>query len=224
MFHKVPAWKLFLVVVLAIKCDAFVLQPQFNVAQLNGRSVYLWGSTTDTDQDFWAKQKELVSEMQEKSNRSLQQELKEKFAKRRLGLVSDTAYFGFFIFCGMCREKVHISMSLSVTYLLLLCVPALWSISDNPFTALSYSFGATMGLAYAFGLGACFSPRILMFILFHLPNFQSIHRQICGDNRRLSWRCWSGQRGWGRRSPICFSDHFVYSCWKVSWPRSWAYS
>ena len=52
------------------------------------------------DRDFWTQQKELVEEMEEKSSRSLKQEQKEKFAARRLALVSDTAYFGFFIFCG----------------------------------------------------------------------------------------------------------------------------
>lgn len=100
MPHDVFARKLFFIVLVAIKCDAFLFQQQIRGAVLNHRSADLRASTKDTDRDFWAKQKELVSEMQAKSNRNYQQELKEKFAKRRLGLVTDTAYFGFFIFCG----------------------------------------------------------------------------------------------------------------------------
>lgn len=95
----------------AFKCDAFVLQPQVRGAAFHQRSAHLSVSTKDTDQDFWAKQKELVTEMQEKSNRNYQQELKEKFAKRRLGLVTDTAYFGFFIFCGAYIEVRYLASS-----------------------------------------------------------------------------------------------------------------
>ena len=81
------------------------------------------------DQDFWAQQKELAEEMSKTTKKSLKQEQLEKFGKRRLALVGDTAYLSVFIFC------------------------ALWAISDNPLTALSYSVGATMGLLYTYGLG-----------------------------------------------------------------------
>lgn len=81
------------------------------------------------DKDFWMRQKQLVQEMQDASESNLRAEMREKFAQRRLALVGDTAYFGFFIFC------------------------ILWTFSTNPFVAISYAFGATMGLAYAYGLG-----------------------------------------------------------------------
>jgi hypothetical protein len=81
------------------------------------------------DRDFWTRQKELIDEMSNANEASVKAEMQDKFSKRRLGLVGDTAYFGFFIFC------------------------LLWITSENPFVAISYSFGATMGLAYAYGLG-----------------------------------------------------------------------
>jgi hypothetical protein len=81
------------------------------------------------DQDFWTRQKELMNEMTDSNQKSLKDEMRDKFAKRRLALVGDTAYFGFFIFC------------------------ILWSLQSNPFVAFSYAFGASMGLAYAYGLG-----------------------------------------------------------------------
>jgi hypothetical protein len=81
------------------------------------------------DQDFWARQKALAEEMTKESEKSLKQEQMEKYEKRSLALVGDTAYISFFIFC------------------------ALWMLFANPFTALSYCFGATMGLAYTYGLG-----------------------------------------------------------------------
>ena len=55
--------------------------------------------------------------------------MKEKFAKRRLGLISDSAYFTVMIFC------------------------ALWTVYANPFTPLSYLLGSVFGIAYSYGLG-----------------------------------------------------------------------
>jgi hypothetical protein len=81
------------------------------------------------NQTFWAQQKELAEEMSFLTTKSLRQEQAEKFEKRRLALVSDTAYFAMYIFC------------------------ACWMLFDNPFTAFSYAFGASMGLAYSYGLG-----------------------------------------------------------------------
>ena len=81
------------------------------------------------DKDFWVQQKELAQEMSQSTNKSLRQAQEEKFAQRRLALVGDTAYISFFIFC------------------------ALWTCYDDPLTALSYTVGATMGLAYTYGLG-----------------------------------------------------------------------
>jgi hypothetical protein len=81
------------------------------------------------DQGFWEQQRQLVQEMTDASDSSLRSEMRESFARRREALVGDTAYIGFFIFC------------------------ALWIFSANPFVSISYCFGATLGLAYAYGLG-----------------------------------------------------------------------
>lgn len=81
------------------------------------------------NKDFWTQQKELAEEMSTQTTKSLRQEQAEKFELRRLALVYDTAYFAFFLFCGC------------------------WMLFENPFTAFSYAFGATMGLAYSYGLG-----------------------------------------------------------------------
>jgi hypothetical protein len=85
--------------------------------------------TTNGDGDFWAKQKELAKEMTGVVAKSRNAEVREQFARRRLALLKDTAYFGFFIFC------------------------LLWMFFANPFVAFSYSLGTTLGLAYAYGLG-----------------------------------------------------------------------
>uniref|UniRef100_A0A7S3P9V9 ATP synthase protein I n=1 Tax=Amphora coffeiformis TaxID=265554 RepID=A0A7S3P9V9_9STRA len=81
------------------------------------------------DKEFWMRQKELIQEMQNSSEASAKAEAREKFAKRRLALVGDTAYIGFMIFC------------------------ACWIFSPNPFVAISYALGATLGSAYSYGLG-----------------------------------------------------------------------
>lgn len=83
----------------------------------------------ERDDEFWLKQKQLLAQMSNVASKSIQAEQREKFAKRRIALVSDTAFFGFFIFCS------------------------LWTVFDNPFVAFSYALGASLGLAYAYGLG-----------------------------------------------------------------------
>ena len=86
--------------------------------------------SNDTDNElFWKQQRALIDEMSGSNERAVRAEQKAKFAKRRGALVADTAYFGFFLFC------------------------ILWTAFDNPFVAFSYGFGATLGLAYAYGLG-----------------------------------------------------------------------
>jgi hypothetical protein len=87
-------------------------------------------SNTVMDKElFWNTQQELANKLSSQSKLSLRQEQSEKFEKRRLALVFDTAYIGWFIFC------------------------ACWMIFSNPLTAVSYAFGATMGIAYTYGLG-----------------------------------------------------------------------
>lgn len=80
-------------------------------------------------EEFWAQQLQLAEEMSSAADLSLNEEQRKKFAARRLSLVGDTAYIGFFIAC------------------------VLWTIFDNPLVTLSYALGTLSGTAYAFGLG-----------------------------------------------------------------------
>jgi len=93
------------------------------------RSTKLRLAARDDDKDFWNSQKKLMEDMSNAAEKSLQEEQRELFAKKRISLVNDTAYLGFFIFC------------------------ILWTTYDNPFVAFSYTIGTLMGLAYAYGLG-----------------------------------------------------------------------
>jgi len=79
--------------------------------------------------DFWTQQKALMEEMTGRAEKSLKQEQREKFAKRRTALIADTTLFTVLIFS------------------------LLWVLSVNPFVSCSYALGATFGLAYAYGLG-----------------------------------------------------------------------
>lgn len=79
--------------------------------------------------EFWSQQKELMEEMTGRAERSLKDEQREKFARRRTALVADTAIFTSLILSMM------------------------WVLSANPYVSLSYALGATFGLAYSYGLG-----------------------------------------------------------------------
>lgn len=81
------------------------------------------------NESFWNSQQELATALSAQTKLSLRQEQSAKFEKRRLALVVDTAYISWFIFC------------------------ACWMVFPNPMTAISFSFGATMGIAYTYGLG-----------------------------------------------------------------------
>lgn len=50
--------------------------------------------------EFWTRQKQLAADIKERAGRSLKDEQREKFVRRRIALVGDTAYIGFAIFCG----------------------------------------------------------------------------------------------------------------------------
>ena len=81
---------------------------------------------------FWESQAKLAASMRgmtEEAAAELKKEEKAKFAARRLALVSDSAFFSVLIFS------------------------LLWIAFDNPFIAISYGFGSTMGTAYSYGLG-----------------------------------------------------------------------
>lgn len=82
-----------------------------------------------SEEIFWAKQRALAAQMEANADAGLKQEQKEKFAKRRLALVSDTLYFSILI------------------------ASLLWLASPNPFVTISYLFGALSGTAYSYGLG-----------------------------------------------------------------------
>lgn len=84
---------------------------------------------SDSKKEFWLQQKRLLQDLSDASNKSVRARQRERFAQQRLALVGDTAFLGFLVFCG------------------------LWSGLDNPFVALSYALGATLGAAYAYGLG-----------------------------------------------------------------------
>ena len=78
---------------------------------------------------FWAKQRAFAAQLEAKADSGVRAENKDKFAKRRLGLTSDTLYFSILIAC------------------------LLWIVAPNPFVTLSYLFGALSGTAYSYGLG-----------------------------------------------------------------------
>jgi hypothetical protein len=55
---------------------------------------------SDNKGEFWAQQRGLVAEMRDKTGKFVREGQKEKYQRRLLALVGDTAYFGFFLFCG----------------------------------------------------------------------------------------------------------------------------
>lgn len=95
----------------------------------SAQQTFLKGNTSSNKDDIWASQRQLVEDLKQSNEKSLQEEMREKFAQRRSALVNDTLFLGFFIFC------------------------ALWTFSENPFVPLSYSLGAFFGTLYAYGLG-----------------------------------------------------------------------
>ena len=81
---------------------------------------------------FWESQAKLASSikgMNKEQEAEMKLEQKQKYEKRRLSLVSDTAYLGVGIF----------SM--------------LWLLLENPFVAISFGLGTSLGTAYSYGLG-----------------------------------------------------------------------
>ena len=82
-----------------------------------------------SDAIFWAKQRALAAQLSAGSDANAKGDQREKFARRRLALTSDTLYFSVLI------------------------ASALWIVAPNPFVAVSYLVGALAGTAYSFGLG-----------------------------------------------------------------------
>mmetsp|Transcript_18101 Transcript_18101/g.27052 ORF Transcript_18101/g.27052 Transcript_18101/m.27052 type:complete len:272 (-) Transcript_18101:284-1099(-) len=81
------------------------------------------------EQIFWAKQKALAASMSADTDAAVRKEQLDKFAERRLALVSDTIFFSILLFS------------------------ILWSVFPSPNIAFSYEFGALLGTAYSYGLG-----------------------------------------------------------------------
>lgn len=86
-------------------------------------------NNVEKKEKFWTSQKELALALSQQTKLSLKQEQNAKFEKRRNALVIDTIFISWFIFCGC------------------------WMTFDNPMTAISHVFGASMGIAYTYGLG-----------------------------------------------------------------------
>eukprot|EP00568_Trieres_chinensis_P002352 CAMPEP_0183295734 /NCGR_PEP_ID=MMETSP0160_2-20130417/3582_1 /TAXON_ID=2839 ORGANISM="Odontella Sinensis, Strain Grunow 1884" /NCGR_SAMPLE_ID=MMETSP0160_2 /ASSEMBLY_ACC=CAM_ASM_000250 /LENGTH=159 /DNA_ID=CAMNT_0025457261 /DNA_START=286 /DNA_END=765 /DNA_ORIENTATION=- len=86
-------------------------------------------SDGDGDENFWAQQKALAASIRDDAAKSVREEQMEKFAKRRLALVTECLFFSALIFSF------------------------LWLICSSPFPPISYVFGATLGTAYSYGLG-----------------------------------------------------------------------
>jgi hypothetical protein len=100
------------------------LKGQNSVARVGCRALSM-----ASDDDFWAQQRSIMDQLTDRTEKSLKEEQTQKFAKRRDGLIEDTAFFTALIFSF------------------------LWLVCDNPFVSFSYSLGAVLGLAYAYGLG-----------------------------------------------------------------------
>mmetsp|Transcript_27285 Transcript_27285/g.31142 ORF Transcript_27285/g.31142 Transcript_27285/m.31142 type:complete len:193 (-) Transcript_27285:81-659(-) len=84
--------------------------------------------STPSNDDFWEKQKKLAADLNESVGKSLKEEQMAKYTKRAGLLLGDTFYFSILI--------------LSI----------LWCCANTISTPISYTFGATCGLAYSFGL------------------------------------------------------------------------
>jgi hypothetical protein len=84
-------------------------------------------SKTNND-DIWKQQKELVNQMKEKQNSNNKEIAMQKYRQRAQGLVKDTTFISFLLFCF------------------------LWMIQENPWVPISYLLGTTCGIAYTFGL------------------------------------------------------------------------
>lgn len=83
----------------------------------------------ESDDDFWSRQRALMEEMTDKTEKSFRKEQLSKYAELQAGLVGDTGFFSAMIFS------------------------LLWLACENPFVPFSYLLGAVFGLAYAYGLG-----------------------------------------------------------------------
>ncbi|GKY93179.1 hypothetical protein MPSEU_000285800 [Mayamaea pseudoterrestris] len=83
----------------------------------------------NSSNDFWSQQKSLMEDLKQSAETSLAVEEQDKYNQQLQALIVYSAYTTFAIFCG------------------------LWTAFENPFVAFSYLFGASLGLAYAYGLG-----------------------------------------------------------------------
>jgi len=85
-----------------------------------------------TNDEFWEAQRRMAGSLSDAMNEEEREERatsRQKYQKQVFSLVSETFYFSIIIFS------------------------AIWLFAPNPFTAISYMLGATLGTAYTYGLG-----------------------------------------------------------------------
>jgi hypothetical protein len=87
------------------------------------------GAPPPDKNEFWQRQRALLNEMTDRTEKSLRAEQLEQFRQTQGKLVAETAFVSALLFS------------------------LLWLACDNPFVPFSYVFGSIFGLAYTYGLG-----------------------------------------------------------------------
>jgi hypothetical protein len=133
MFQKLH--KLFLLVAFFQLTDAFTMNQRLAITPLQSSSrspTVVCNMAKQTNDEFWEAQRRMAAEMSDSVSEEEMQTKetnREKYRKKVFALVTETLYFSAIIFS------------------------AIWFLSPNPFTAISYLLGATLGTAYTYGLG-----------------------------------------------------------------------
>jgi len=133
MFQKLHC--LFLLVAFFQLADAFTMNQRLAITPLQSSSrspTVVCNMAKQTNDEFWEAQRRMAAEMSDSVSEEEMQTKetnREKYRKKVFALVTETLYFSAIIFS------------------------AIWFLSPNPFTAISYLLGATLGTAYTYGLG-----------------------------------------------------------------------
>lgn len=133
MFQKLHC--LFLLVAFFQLTDAFTMNQRLAITPLQSSSrspTVVCNMAKQTNDEFWEAQRRMAAEMSDSVSEEEMQTKetnREKYRKKVFALVTETLYFSAIIFS------------------------AIWFLSPNPFTAISYLLGATLGTAYTYGLG-----------------------------------------------------------------------
>lgn len=93
------------------------------------KSIHSQLRMAESDTDFWQQQRELMNDLSDSNEKSLQEENRMNFAKVQTDLIVESLFITTILFS------------------------ILWLVCDNPFVPLSYVFGSAFGTAYAYGLG-----------------------------------------------------------------------